>query len=126
MRTVANNILAYSYGKADEPRSAVSLEQLENLKATVGFNPEDERFLRRAAEVLADQTKRIVEHWRSEIIASIPNLARHSRTPEGEPIPDYLAQSSLRFQQWILDTCPRTYDQTGSTISRKLRCDTPA
>ena len=61
--------------------------------------------------MLAHQTKQIVDHWRSGIIASIPNLARHSRTPEGNPIPEYLAASNLRFQQWILDTCLRPYDQ---------------
>jgi hypothetical protein len=61
--------------------------------------------------VLADQTKQIVNHWRSNIIAGIPQLARHSRTPEGSPIPEYLAASNLRFQQWILDTCLRPYDQ---------------
>jgi len=47
----------------------------------------------------------------SGIIAGIPHLARHSRTPEGEAIPQYLAQSNLRFEQWILDTCLRPYDQ---------------
>ena len=61
--------------------------------------------------MLRDQTKQIVDHWRSSIIASIPNLARHSRTPEGNPIPEYLANSNLRFKQWILDTCLRPYDQ---------------
>ena len=61
--------------------------------------------------MLADQTKQIVNHWRSNIIAGIPQLARHSRTPEGSPIPEYLAASNLRFQQWILDTCLRPYDQ---------------
>jgi hypothetical protein len=64
-----------------------------------------------AGEVLADQTKEIVDRWRSGIIAGIPHLARHSRTPEGNPIPEYLARSNLRFQQWILDTCLRPYDQ---------------
>jgi hypothetical protein len=61
--------------------------------------------------VLADQTKQIVDHWRGGIIARIPNLARHSQTPEGNAIPEYLAASNLRFQQWILDTCLRPYDQ---------------
>jgi hypothetical protein len=61
--------------------------------------------------VLASQTEQIVHHWRSGIIASIPNLARHSRTPQGDAIPEYLANSNLRFQQWILDTCLRPYDQ---------------
>lgn len=61
--------------------------------------------------MLTGQTKRIVDHWRSGIIASIPNLARHSRTPAGNAIPEYLANSNLRFEQWILDTCLRPYDQ---------------
>jgi Protoglobin len=52
-----------------------------------------------------------VRHWRSGIIAGIPHLARHSRTPEGDSLPDYLAKSNLRFEQWILDTCLRPYDQ---------------
>ncbi|MGA7523629.1 MAG: protoglobin domain-containing protein [Acidobacteriaceae bacterium] len=111
MKKVADEISGYSYGTAAVARSRVSLEDLEKLKVTVGFTSEDERFLRMAGEVLADQTRRIVEHWRSGIIAGIPNLARHSRTPEGDPIPQYLAQSNLRFERWILDTCLRPYDQ---------------
>jgi hypothetical protein len=81
------------------------------LKVSVGFTADDERYLHRAGEVLKGQTEKIVAHWRSGIIASIPNLARHSRTPDGEPLPKYLAQSNLRFEQWILDTCLRPYDQ---------------
>ncbi|MGB6868203.1 MAG: protoglobin domain-containing protein [Acidobacteriaceae bacterium] len=111
MKKVAEDIPGYTYGTAVVAHSPVSPEVLENLKVTTGFTSEDERFLRMAGEVLAGQTKRIVEHWRSGIIAGIPNLARHSRTPEGEPIPQYLAQSNLRFEQWILDTCLRPYDQ---------------
>jgi hypothetical protein len=52
-----------------------------------------------------------VEHWRSGIIAGIPNLSRHSRSPEGEALADYAAKSNLRFEQWIMDTCLRPYDQ---------------
>jgi len=90
----------------------VSLSELEELKTTVGFTYEVERYLRLAGEVLGDQTKQVVERWRSGIIASIPNLARHSRSPEGSPLPEYLAKSNQRFEQWILDTCLRPYDQT--------------
>ena len=111
MKKVVDEIPAYTYGTKAVALSTVSLDELERLKVTVGFTSEDERFLRIAGEVLADQTKQIVEHWRSGIIASIPNLARHSRGPEGDPIPEYVAQSNLRFQQWILDTCLRPYDQ---------------
>jgi hypothetical protein len=111
MKKIADEISGYTYGTSAVATSPVSLQELEDLKVSVGFTEEDWRALRMAGEVLADQTQRIVEHWRSGIIAGIPNLARHSRTPEGEANPDYLAKSNLRFQQWILDTCLRPYDQ---------------
>jgi hypothetical protein len=110
MKTISGHIPGYSYGTAEAAKSPISIADLEQLKISAGFTAEDERYLRLAGEVLADQTKQIVDHWRSGIIASIPNLARHSRTPEGNPIPEYLAASNLRFQQWILDTCLRPYD----------------
>jgi hypothetical protein len=111
MKPVAEQIPGYTYGTREVARSPLSLQDLEALKTSAGFTEEDQRFLRLAGEVLADQTQQIVEHWRAGIIADIPNLARHSRTPEGDPIPEYLAKSNLRFQQWILDTCLRPYDQ---------------
>ncbi len=111
MKKVAEEIPGYTYATAGVARSPVSMRELEDLKASVGFTADDERALHLAGEVLADQTRQIVEHWRSGIIAGIPNLARHSRTPEGDAIPDYLAKSNLRFEQWILDTCLRPYDQ---------------
>jgi hypothetical protein len=64
-----------------------------------------------AGEALWDQTMPLVDHWRREIIGSIPNLSRHSRTPDGEPLPDYQTKSGLRFEQWVLDTCCRPYDR---------------
>jgi hypothetical protein len=111
VKVVSQYIPGYSYGTPEVPKSPVSLSELQDLKISVGFTEQDQVYLRLAGEVLADQTKQIVEHWRSGIIAGIPNLARHSRTPEGDPLPQYLANSNLRFQQWILDTCLRPYDQ---------------
>jgi hypothetical protein len=108
MQRIAGNIPGYSYGEADVPRSTMSVQDLETLKISAGFTDEDQRYLRLAGGVLADHTAEIVAHWRAGIIAGIPHLARHSRTPEGEAIPDYLARSNLRFQQWILDTCLRS------------------
>jgi len=87
------------------------MKELDDLKASVGFTEEDEQYLRMAGDVLEGQTKNVVDRWRSGIIASIPNLARHSRSAEGRPLPEYLAKSNLRFEQWILDTCLRPYDQ---------------
>ena len=111
MPKVAAQIDGYTYGEPEVAASAVTLQQLENLKTSVGMTAEDDRYLRLAGEVLVDQTAEVVEHWRGRIIMSIPHLARHSRTPEGNPIPDYTSRSNLRFRQWILDTCLRAYDQ---------------
>jgi len=108
----SESIPGYAYGAEIVPKSSVSLQELEQMKISVGFTPDDERYLRLAGEVLGDQTKQIVEHWRSGIIAGIPHLARHSRSVEGNPLPNYLVASNQRFQKWILDTCLRPYDQT--------------
>jgi hypothetical protein len=111
MKNVAGRAEGYLFGDPAVAVSPVSLRELEDLKTSVGFTPDDERYLRLAGEVLADQTNALVRHWRVEIIGGIPNLARHSRTPDGKPIPEYSARSGLRFEQWILDTCFRPYDQ---------------
>lgn len=107
----SDEIHGYTYGEPEVAASAVTLQQLDDLKASVGMTGADERYLGLAGGVLADQTAEIVEHWRGHIIKAIPNLARHSRTPEGDPIPEYTAKSNLRFRRWILDTCFRPYDR---------------
>ncbi len=126
MKKVAEHIMGYSYGRDDVARSSVSTQDLDELKISGGFTTGNQHYLRLAGEVLADQTNQIVEHWRSGIIASIRNLARHSRTPEGEPIPEYLANSNLRFQQWILDTCLRPYDRHNRLAPAQCRGSFPS
>ena len=111
MTTPAEHISGYLYGSSEVAVSTISVLDLANLKISAGFTEEDQRYLRLAGEILEDQATQVVGHWRSRIIASIPNLARHSRSPEGNPLPNYLAASNLRFEQWILDTCLRPYDQ---------------
>ena len=105
MKMVSPSIAGYSFGASEVNESPVSMKEFEALKTSVGFTEEDLLFLHMAGEVLAHQTRQIVDHWRSGIIASIPNLARHSRSLEGDALPEYLANSNLRFEQWILDTC---------------------
>ncbi len=109
MKKVAESISGYTYGAA--AASPISLHDLENLKTSVGWTEENDRYRHLAGQVLSDQTKPLVDHWRREIIGSIPNLIRHSRTPTGEPLPAYQAKSGLRFEQWVLDACFRPYDQ---------------
>ena len=109
--STTNEILGYTYGTSAVAVSSATLADLQRLKTTVGFNEDDERYLRTAGTVLADQVERIVHHWRANIIAGIPHLAAHSRNLDGSPNPEYLARSNRRFEQWILDTCLRPYDQ---------------
>lgn len=109
-KKVAAQIPGYTYGASDVATSPTSISQLAKLKQSVGFTEEDERYLKMAGEVLADQTKALVETWRGAI-AQMPHLAMHSKDPEGKTIPRYSELSGLRFEQWILDTCFRTYDQ---------------
>lgn len=118
MKKVAEQISGYIYGEAGV--SAISLEDLENLKISVGWTEEDEQYRNMAGEVLTDQTRSLVDHWRREIIGSIPNLIRHSRTPDGKPILDYQSKSGLRFEQWVLDTCFRPYDQAWLNYQQEI------
>jgi hypothetical protein len=107
---IASEIPGYTYETSKVAQSPISLAQLEQLKQNVGFTKEDEHYLKMAGEVLRDQTKALVDTWRG-VIAKTPHLAKHSRDLEGRPISRYSEGSGLRFQQWILDTCFRTYDQ---------------
>jgi hypothetical protein len=107
----ARGIPGYTYGAPAVAVSSATLDDLQRLKISAGFTADDQHYLRMAGAVLEDQVERIVNHWRANIIAGIPHLARHSRSPDGTHLPDYLARSNRRFQQWILDTCRRPYDQ---------------
>jgi hypothetical protein len=94
MNGSARDIPGYTYGTSTVAVSSVTLDDLQRLKISVGFTEEDTRYLRMAATVLENQVERIVNHWRANIIASIPHLARHSRNLDGSPNPDYLARRS--------------------------------
>jgi protoglobin len=119
IRKVADGIPGYTYGTPEAARSPVSLADLELLKKAVNFTDEDQRYLRLAGDVLADQTEEVIKKWRS-VIAANPHLAQYSLSPEGKPDPHYSAESGLRFRQWILDTCFRTYDQNWLNYQQEI------
>ena len=106
METTTKSPFGYKYGQSDVKRSSVTLSELAALRESAQFTDTDAQYLRLAGDILQDQTKEIVSKWRSEIIASVPNLARHSRDLQGNPLPEYLSASNLRFEQWILDHVP--------------------
>ncbi len=53
MDKVVEAIPGYSYGAAGVASSPVSVEEFGDLKNTVNFSEEDERYLQLAGEVLA-------------------------------------------------------------------------
>jgi len=113
VRTTAwstTTIAGYTYGTSDVPPSPVSLGDLDLLKQSVLFGPEEEDWLRRAGEVLDEQAEALVDHWRG-IIAAQPHLSIYSAGLDGQPNPAYGAASKPRFVQWVRDVCRRPYDQ---------------
>ncbi len=109
-RMVADEIPGYDYGSPKAAKSPITTKRLEQLKQSSGFTKDDEHWLRVAGEVLVDQTKQLVEKWRA-VISAHPHLTRYSQRPDGQKDPHYSQMSGLRFQQWVLDTCLRPYDQ---------------
>jgi hypothetical protein len=109
-KLVAKEIPGYNYGTADVAKSPITPQELEQLKRSSGFTEEDERWWRRAGDILASRTEALVNQWRA-VISAHPHLARYSLRPDGQKDPHYSEASGLRFQQWVLDTCLRPYDQ---------------
>lgn len=103
-------IPGYRYGDPQLPHAAISMEDLDLLKRTVLFSDDDERYLRMAGEVLADQVDEILDLWYG-FVGSHPHLVKYFADAEGKPIAEYLNAVRKRFGQWILDVCRRPYDQ---------------
>lgn len=90
--------------------SPVTLDDLDKLKTTVLFGPDDEAALRLAGEVLSGQVEQVLDVWYG-FVGSHPHLLAYFSTPSGEPISEYLQRVRARFERWIIDTCTRPYDE---------------
>ena len=104
------SIAGYRYGDGALQTSPLTLDELDLLKQTVLFGPDDVAALRQAADVLEGQTDQILDVWYGYVGAH-PHLAAYFSTPSGVMIDDYLDRVRQRFRQWILDACRRPYDQ---------------
>lgn len=103
-------LAGYTYGTPAVARSPVSLEELDLLKQSVLFGAEDERALRLAGTILADQIEAILDTWLDPVVAT-PFMATYYSTADGKLDREYFTVVRRRFGQWILDTCNRPYDQ---------------
>lgn len=102
-------IPGYAFGTVGP--SPLSLDDLALLKQATLFTEEDERALRMAGDVLADQIEDVLDVWYG-FVASHPHLVHYFTGSDGQPLGEYLSAVRKRFGQWILDTCCRPYDQT--------------
>ncbi len=103
-------IPGYTYGQPTAAHSPLSAQEFDLLKQTVLWSEEDERYLRMAGDVLADQVEDVLDLWYG-FVGSHPHLLHYFTGPDGKPIDIYLSRVRARFGQWILDTCRRPYDQ---------------
>ncbi len=105
-----HSIAGYDYGRAGVARSPVSLDELHQLEAAVGWSAEDARTLQRHGELFKDHAEQMVDSWRA-VIAAQPHLAKWFFSLDGKPDDEYKAKVKERFVQWVLDECFRPHDQ---------------
>jgi hypothetical protein len=102
----------YNPGSVEVANSPISLEELDELKASALFTDQDMVYLRLSYEVLKDQVEELVTMWRG-IIAQHKHLASYGfDRNSGKPDEAYGAAVGKRFAQWVLDTARAEYDQT--------------
>jgi hypothetical protein len=112
------NIPGYSFD-TNTTLSPLNMEEFEKLKAAVLFSQEDEKYLRLAGEVLADQIEDVLDVWYG-FVGSHPHLLYYFSDGRGNAVKEYLEAVRRRFGQWILDTCNRPYDQTWLNYQQEI------
>jgi IS1 family transposase len=105
----AQSIPGYTFGTPEVARSPVTGADVELLKATLLWSDDDDRYLRMAGEVLADQVEDVLELWYG-YVGSHPHLVRYFADRDGQPIGAYLERVRARFAQWVRDVCSRPHD----------------
>jgi hypothetical protein len=105
-----NTIPGYQFGQPKTATSPVSLDELREIEAAVGWKQEDADVLQRHGSFFKQNAERMVDAWRA-VIGAQPPLAKWFLGPEGKPDDEYKAKVKRRFVQWVLDACFRPHDQ---------------
>lgn len=108
--TEGTQIPGYDYGRAASAHSPVSMEELHQLEATIGWSDEDAKILQRSSSLFRDNAEDMVDAWRA-VIGAQPHLAKWFVGPDGKPDDAYKASVKERFVQWVLDAVFRPHDQ---------------
>lgn len=89
----------------------ISLEELEQIQATLLFGAADRAALARSRPLLEPQLDAILDVWYG-FVGSQPHLLAAFADPHsGTPDAAYLGRVRARFRQWILDTTDARYDE---------------
>lgn len=103
-------ISGYDYGRPSVSHSPVTLDELRQIEATVGWSQADAELLQRHGDIFENHAEHMVDSWRAAIGAQ-PHLAKWFFGPDGKPDDEYKAKVKKRFVQWVLDACFRPHDQ---------------
>jgi hypothetical protein len=114
-----SDIRGYAYASPDLAPAPITDEELKQLEASVLFTEEDERYLRMAGAILADQVEDVLDLW-YEFVGSHPHLVHYFSGPDGQPDADYLAAVRARFGRWILDTCTRPHERDWLAYAQEI------
>ena len=98
----ASSVAGYDYGVAGVARSPVSLAELQQLEATVGWSTEDVKVLQRHGDLFRDKAEQMVDSWRA-VIGARPHPAKWFVGSDGKPDDDYKTKIKKRFVQAWLD-----------------------
>jgi hypothetical protein len=103
-------VAGYDYGRPSSAHSPVSIDELRQIEATVGWSGEDAAILERHGDLFKENAERMVDSWRA-VIGAQPHLAKWFFGSDGKPDDEYKARVKKRFVQWVLDACFRPHDQ---------------
>lgn len=106
--TAMPDIAGYDFGEVAP--SPLTMEALDELKASVTFGQADEAALKRGGEILVPQADALVDEWRG-IIGEHKHLGRWFFGPDNKPDDGYKSQVKARFVQWVKDIFERPFDQ---------------
>lgn len=111
IESTKESIPGYDFGSPQSAKSAVSIEELQQLEQTLGWTDEDERLLRKHLNFFRSQAESMVDAWRA-VIGAQPHLAHWFLGPDGNPDDEYKARVKRRFVQWVVDVAVRPHDET--------------
>lgn len=106
----ANSIPGYDYGRRSVGRSPVSLQELREIEAAVGWSDQDAHTLQRHGSIFLQNAEKMVDTWRA-VIGAQEHLAKWFFGPDGRPDDEYKARVKQRFVKWVVDACFRPHDQ---------------